>query len=152
MGRERFYCLGACALILERKGKVLLMRRANTGFGDGWYGLPGGGLNGNEPMKVATCREAKEELGIDICPKDLRYVCCLHIAPHFRTTEEVLMFCFKAIKWKGRIQNAEPDRCDDITFFDLKKLPHNILEGSHQCLKNYQTQEAFSELHWKSGN
>lgn len=147
--KERFRALVAAALLLVEKDQVLLMKRANTGFGDGLYGLPGGSIDGNEPIKKALVREAFEELGIHILPEDLTLSSVLHVAPHFRTPQEVFLFGFLATKYQGAIQNKEPHKCAEVTFFPLHALPTNILEGSHTIIQNMQNNHNFSELHWE---
>lgn len=146
--QNRFRCYVACALLLVQEGKVLLMKRANTGFGDGLYGLPGGSIDGNEPIKSALVREVQEELGISIEPDALELASVLHVAPHFRTPNEVFLFGFTTKKFTGSIQNKEPHKCDDIRFFPITQLPETILEGSKKLIENMQAHSNFSELHW----
>jgi 8-oxo-dGTP diphosphatase len=146
--KDRFRCYVAAALLLVQEGQILLMKRANTGFGDGLYGLPGGSLDGNEPIKSALAREAQEELGIHIEIDALELASCLHVAPHFRTPNEVLLFGFTVKKFTGVLQNKEPHKCDEIRFFPLTQLPDTILEGSRKLIENMQSHTNFSELHW----
>lgn len=51
-------------LILVKDGKVLLLRRANTGYEDGNYGLVAGHLDGDESATTGMVREASEESGL----------------------------------------------------------------------------------------
>lgn len=146
---SHFRCYVAVMLLLTRGDEVLLIRRANTGFGDGLWSLPGGGINGNEPIKQALIRETEEELGITVQDEALNFTTCLHVAPHFRTPNEVLLFCFHATEWSGEIENKEPDKCDSIQFFPLNAIPKEMLEGSALCLKNFVGHCPFSELHWQ---
>jgi len=149
MARDYFRCGAAVMLLIIRGGRVLLMRRSNTDFGDGFWGLPGGGLDGGEPIKEAIIREASEELGIEMKRDALEFTSCIHVAPHFRTPEEMLLFCFRAKKYRGHIVNKEPHKCTEIKFFPLAALPHDTLEGSRLAVHNYLKREPFSELHWK---
>jgi 8-oxo-dGTP diphosphatase len=48
-------------LVLIEDGKVLLMRRQNTGWGDGDYDLVAGHIDGQETLQAALSREAYEE-------------------------------------------------------------------------------------------
>ncbi|MDB6081680.1 MAG: hypothetical protein JWO53_952 [Chlamydiia bacterium] len=148
MKKEPFKCRVAACLILLQENQVLLMRRKNTGFGDGLYGLPGGNVDGNEPITQAVIREAHEELGIQLYSTDLIFASCLHVAPYFRTKDEALLFCFKATTYQGIIENLEPEKCDELRFFPLTALPENLLEGSKQALLNLLSNESFTELHW----
>ena len=51
-------------LVIRQGDRVLLARRENTGFKDGYFALPGGKHDGHEPITLAAVREAQEELGI----------------------------------------------------------------------------------------
>lgn len=71
-------------LLLTRKNnnnqvETLFQKRKNIGYCDGFYDLSASGhVDENESMKQAMCREAKEELGIDINVEDLEFVCMIH--------------------------------------------------------------------------
>lgn len=58
-------------IILEQDGKLLMMRRHNTGYQDGKYGLPSGHLEEKEFATVGTIREVAEEIGIVLKPKNI---------------------------------------------------------------------------------
>lgn len=63
MGRVRLPV--AVHTFLLRSGSVLLLRRCNTGFEDGNYGLVGGHLEGGESVTQAAIRECREEVRVD---------------------------------------------------------------------------------------
>lgn len=52
----RFKLILSIYVILIKDGRVLLLRRAHTGYEDGKYGLPSGHADGNETARSATCR------------------------------------------------------------------------------------------------
>ena len=62
----------AVHIFLLRENSVLLLRRAHTGYGDGNYSVVAGHLDGGESVTQAAVREAKEEVGVDLRPADLR--------------------------------------------------------------------------------
>jgi hypothetical protein len=77
-------------LVLTRGEAVLLGRRANTGFADGSWHVPGGRLEPGETLPQAAVREAAEELGIGVDPRDLRVACvCHHLDPDVLPRHEV---------------------------------------------------------------
>lgn len=71
MAMERFKLPSAVHLFLICDSQVLLSRRFNTGYEDGKYSVVAGHLNGDEEIKAAMIREAREEVGVEISPLDL---------------------------------------------------------------------------------
>ena len=53
MSKKRFEMPVAVHLFLIKKGKILLLRRFNTGYEDGNYSLVAGHVDGNEDVKSA---------------------------------------------------------------------------------------------------
>lgn len=68
---ERFIRNSAKALIIK-DGKMLAVKINDNG--DLFYIMPGGGQNTEELLPEAACREALEELGISVVPKELVFV------------------------------------------------------------------------------
>ena len=60
---RRFTVVSAVHLLMVERGRVLLSRRASTGFEDGRWSVPAGHLDGGETARAAAAREAHEELG-----------------------------------------------------------------------------------------
>lgn len=75
MERREFSTYLTVGLILIKNNKILLMKRCNTGYEDGKYGLVAGHVESKESLKQAIIREAKEEIGINLSKQDLEYVC-----------------------------------------------------------------------------
>ena len=48
MSKERFKLIVDVHLLLIKDGKIVLLKRANTGYEDGKYGLIAGHADGNE--------------------------------------------------------------------------------------------------------
>ena len=94
--KERYRFISAVYLILVKENKILLQKRANTGYEDGNYSLVSGHMDGNETIKQAMIREAKEEAGITISEKDLEISAFLHR----KTEPERFDFFLKCDKWK----------------------------------------------------
>jgi 8-oxo-dGTP pyrophosphatase MutT (NUDIX family) len=57
------YRLSAHAVITNDAGQVLQIKQS---YGDGRWGLPGGGLEPGETIHAALRRECHEELGVDV--------------------------------------------------------------------------------------
>ncbi len=60
------YPLAVHVFLLDRHGRVLLMRRAGSGYADGQLGLPAGHVDlGETPIECAV-REVAEEVGLAV--------------------------------------------------------------------------------------
>jgi 8-oxo-dGTP pyrophosphatase MutT (NUDIX family) len=72
------YVSAACVFPIKKTGNktmILLQKRANTGFADGyWEAGAAGHVDDGECMGEAMVHEAKEELGIIIKETDLQFI------------------------------------------------------------------------------
>lgn len=144
MSTSRFMMSAASHLLLIDKEKILLTRRFQTGYKDGWYAFPAGHLEADETATVAMIREAQEEVGVLIQPTDLMLA---HVM-HRRTNQEYVDFFFVCHKWRGTPTIAEPEKCDGIAWFELNALPENAIDFVKQAVSEYQAGRFYSELGW----
>ena len=56
---------------------------------------------------------------------------------------------FTAEKWDGEIENMEPQKCDDLSWFDLDNLPENIIPYIREVIKHIKNKVFYSEHGWK---
>ena len=142
---ERFKIYIAAYLVLKKKNQILLSRRFNTGFSDGDYSLVAGHLDGGETAKQSIIRESKEEANISLKPKDLTVT---HIQHRIGPDREYIDIYLSAEKWTGKIKVMEPNKCDDLRWFDLKKLPKNLIPSVKHALKCIEKGEFYGEFGW----
>ena len=69
MGKAIFK--SAVHMLITKNNKILLQKRKGSKLWPGYYALPAGHIDENENQYDALIREAKEELGIDIDPKNI---------------------------------------------------------------------------------
>lgn len=125
-------------LFIKQNNQVLLIRRKGTGFCDGMYSVPAGHVQKSETILQAAIREAKEEVGLKIEISDCRVVGTM-----FRhSTEARIDFFIEVNTWKGKPQNLEPHKCDDLSWFSEFELPSNTIPYIQKALLNG------SELLW----
>ncbi|MDE2717916.1 MAG: NUDIX domain-containing protein [Chloroflexota bacterium] len=134
----------AVHLLLVRDSKILMLRRYNTGYQDGNYSVVAGHIDGGEELKTAMIREAREEAGIDISPADLTVVGVIHLMED----DEYVSFFLHASRYSGDVVNREPDKCDDLTWFDLDDLPPNTIPYVRRAIQNYRNGIWFDSLGW----
>lgn len=143
---ERFHIAVSVNILLKKEGKYLLIRRANTGWADGYYTIPAGHLDGGEALTAAAVREAKEEVGVYIDPKDFKLVHVMHRSDR-NDDQERLDFYFSTEQWVGEPYLAEPEKSDDLIWSTASELPEHTLENVRRTLNAYETQ-LLSELNW----
>lgn len=123
----------AVHVFLLKEGSILLLKRANTGFKDGYWSVPAGRLNSGETIKKAMIREAKEEVGVKIDFKDLSKIVVTH---HKDDRGERLYFFSYCYSWKSEPKNIEIDKCEKIEWFNINNLPDKIVEHVKQVLND----------------
>ncbi len=133
---DRFSVKFAVCLLLRDDDKFLLSKRENTGWKDGWWALVSGHVDGGEAAELAMAREAKEEAGIDIAPKDLRLVYTMHRLSDKVENEFVDLF-FECKNWSGEVTNMEPQKCGGLEWFAADSLPNDTLDYIKKVIDNY---------------
>lgn len=146
---KRNSAIPASYLVLIENEKILLGLRENTGYMDGYWSLPSGHVEPLEAPTQGLIREAKEELGIEISSDDLK-VC--HILYRALNDVERVDFFFYCDKYKGEIFNAEPEKCKELKFLPLDKLPFNIVAYVLEALKAVGKQSIYSEYSENDSN
>lgn len=111
--------------------KVLLGRRANTGWMDGHLCPPGGHVEEGETPLIAAAREIEEELGVKIDPKDLEFAC---VAARNTSPIEYVAYEFIIRDKDYSFVNAEPEKCSDLVWVELDKLPSDIVDHFKQII------------------
>lgn len=118
--------VGVYLILQSETDEIVLIRRSNTGFGDGLLSLPSGKVEYGESLKEAAIREAQEECGIFIRISDLALV---HLTHRFkREDDERLDFFFLCNRWSGAPVNREPEKHSEIITCELSKLPHDMID------------------------
>ena len=143
---ERYLSRIGVDIFLERKNEIsgrkqiLMLKRAGTGYCDGYFDLPGGHLEANEDIFDGMIREAKEEIGITIKREDMEI---LHI--YHRYKGGMLKFVFKTYKYEDIPINNELDKCEKIEWIDFENLPENIVPSIKIELDNIKNGVYYSK-------
>jgi len=145
MTRIRHAAVPAVYVVLKKGDELLLMRRFNTGYQDGLYSLCSGHVEAGEFPVAGLVREIKEEIGVEVKLEDLQLVHTMYRAKRDETGERVDLF-FTCSKWSGEITNVEPQKCDDIQWFPMKKLPSNIIPFVKSALESIEQNTLYSEI------
>ena len=120
-------------IIIEKGGKILLIKRKNKPFKDTWA-LPGGFIDcGGETLKQAAIRELKEETSL-IVKLDGIFLFGVYSAIDRDPRGHVISHVYVAGKFKGILKAS--DDAIDAKFFSLLNLP-KLAFDHNTILKNY---------------
>jgi len=125
---------------------LLHKRNVGTDFHPGEYALPSGHVEAGESITHAIVREAKEEA--NIIPIDPRMD---HVSYRNENDHFTVDFFFTAYEYIGEIKNNEPDKCIELEWFRINKLPENTAPYIREALKhvlNLYKCDHFSEYGW----
>ena len=140
-------------LLFFRENQILLLRRFNTGYEDGNYSVPAGHLDGSETVRMAAVREAHEEIGVHIAIEDIAFATVMHrksddtLLPLSGTGERVDFFV-QVKGWDSEPFNAEPNKCDELRWYDMDALPENTIPYVKQAIQNCLDDVPFQEFGW----
>ena len=127
-----------------RGDTILLIRRFQTGYMDGHYSVPAGHLDGNEPVRMAAAREAREEVGVGIDPAKIFFAGVFHRSEG----DERVDFFVHVREWSGEPENTEPEKCDEIRWTGLDNLPENTIPYVRRAIENFRAGVVFEEFGW----
>ncbi|MER6809746.1 NUDIX domain-containing protein [Spirillospora sp. NPDC000708] len=138
-------------VVLRRHdGQVLMLRRYNTGYADGWLCPPAGRIEPGEDVLAAAIREAREETGVRLRREDARFAHVMH-----RTAETlpgpchaVSDFWFRFDRWEGEPRAAEPDKASEAVWIDPVRPPGDVIPHCALALAAIMRGEAFSVHGW----
>ena len=138
MSHNRFVVVPAAYVIFLREApdgagerEVLLQLRQGTGYMDGhWASAAAGHVERGESVYEAAARESREELGLE--GVQLTPVCAMQRT--FRDEDglaapidERVDYFFTSTLWAGEPRIVEPEKCADLRWFGLDRLPDPVV-------------------------
>lgn len=142
---KRHQLVPAAYLVLIHNNKILLQRRCYSDFENGNYGFASGHVDAGETFTKTLIREIKEEIGIILDKSDVKIV---HIMHRKGADSERIDVFYTTSKWVGEPKNMEPEKCDDLSWFDLNNLPKNTIAHIKFALEQIQKGNFYSEFGW----
>ena len=124
----------AHVFLMNGDDQVLLLRRYNTGYEDGKYSVVAGHIDGNEEVRAAAIREAREEAGIDIEISDIEVVGVIHR----KDEDERVAFFLAASRWSG-----------DLSWYSIHDLPANMVPYVRRGFENYLNGRFYDSFGWE---
>lgn len=125
------------AMIFNDKGELFLSKRSkNTKNEKGCWEIPGGAVDFGETLEHAVKRETMEEFGVEIEVLE-QFPAADHLIPS--ENQHWVPTTFLARLRPGQIPKImEPDKCDEIGWFALDKLPNPLSIITKIDLKTYK--------------
>ncbi len=124
---HRFTAAVAVYAVLRRDGRVLLLRRAGSGFHDGELSLPAGHVDEGEDALSAVVREVAEEVRITVDPAACRLALTGHSGPERPGDHTYVDLFFVVDTWAGEPVVGEPDKCAELVWGDVADLPADVI-------------------------
>lgn len=115
--------VGTGVYILNNKNQLLLTKRIGALSPNTWC-PPGGHLEFSEDFFTCAKRETKEESDLDVSEIEIMAVTNDYFSDE---QKHYVVIHMKAIQWSGEPKIMEPDKCLEIGWFDLDKLPEPLL-------------------------
>lgn len=130
-------------LLLIKDNQILLEKR---NFGTKLeYGLVGGHVEPNETLKQAAAREAFEEVGVKVDPRQISFQ---YFIDRRLENEHKIHFFFYTDQWQGTPDNKEPDKHIDIAWHPLDKLPGELAPLAKLAIQSLSNKEIYTEYGW----
>jgi 8-oxo-dGTP diphosphatase len=140
-------CVSVFALLV-RDGRLLLLRRAGSGWADGALAPPAGHLDGGEDAVTATLRELREETGVVGHPAGCRLALVAHSAPEFPGDEPYLNLFFVIAGWSGFPAIREPELCTELVWASPADLPADTVDYLAPVLRAIAAGEPLLTIGW----
>lgn len=144
LSSDRHMVRVAVFALVEQDGKVLLTKRANTGYKDGWYTLPSGHLEDGETVQETAVRELREETGLEARVEDVEVA---HVC-HNKEDLEYFNFYVVVKKWSGTPTNTEPKSCSEVAWYQKRDLPSNLIAYVRDALERIDRKDMYSNF-WR---
>jgi mutator protein MutT len=127
--------VGGGVLILNNKNETLLLKRGKNSKNEiGYWNKPGGAVDYGETLMAAMKREVKEEVGVDV--NIFGYL--LH-SDHILKKEKQHWVGFNLLGKvkKGTPKIMEPEKHDEMAWFNLHKLPKKLSQPTKEAIRDY---------------
>ncbi len=147
-GRDRSVCpqcgyihwrnpgVGAAVVVRDRRGRVLLIRRAGGATRPGFWAIPAGYVDYGEDVREAAQREMREETGLTVEVGDPVFV-----ASNFHDPAKLTVGIWFSGRVVGGVLQAGDD-ADDAAYFDLDDLPPLAFETDQVLLDRLRDEQA----------
>ncbi|MRX43056.1 NUDIX domain-containing protein [Agromyces kandeliae] len=134
-----FALIPAAYVFLVEGDRVLLQRRAGTGYYDGWWAASAAGhVDPGESVLAGAVRETREEIGVAVDEAGLEPITAMHrTAPTGLPIDQRLDVFFVARAWRG-IPELQEDTASALEWFALDDLPERVVHHERFALEGWR--------------
>ncbi|OEF69125.1 DNA mismatch repair protein MutT [Vibrio splendidus 1F-157] len=115
-------------LVFVSRNQLLLAFRQNTEAFDQYWGFPSGRIEDGESPLDAAEREALEETSVSTNELNL----AAELVDPSLPIRHYFYLCFD---WVDKIENAEPNLCRELRWFNLDELPEKCTPITYVAMK-----------------
>lgn len=139
---ENFVKLSVYGILIDKDNKILMQKRSNTNYANGWWSFPGGHVEPEESILTALKRELFEELGIQMKLEHCSFQLTLIRKPN--SGKRYVNFFYVIKDWSG-IPSVCDGKASDLIFFSTHHLPDPTLPYILEALKLIDRKIQFHE-------
>jgi len=130
-------------IIVNESGKILVGKR--RGAHAKKYSIPGGHLELGETFEAGAIREIKEETDLNI--KDPTVIAVTNNLETFREDGKHYISIILLVKqYLGELKNMEPDKCEELIWFDPHELPEPHFDASRLAVQCYLKKSVYEGI------
>jgi ADP-ribose pyrophosphatase YjhB (NUDIX family) len=140
------HAVGVHTVLIDDQDRILLGKRAaSSRLAGGKWSTTCGNLE-VESAPDGAAREVLEEIGVAIDPAELRFAHVTHFVNDQGFGPAFAVF-FLARTWAGTPRICEPDKCDELGWFDFDGLPTPIVPYVANALAHIRVGLTTERLH-----
>ncbi|MDR1850891.1 MAG: NUDIX domain-containing protein [Mycoplasmataceae bacterium] len=133
--------------LFKREGDktFVLLQLRKGGWGDNmWDASASGHIDHGETPTEAAQHEAVEEITVNVKTNDMKFISVIN--KRVNEDEIYYNFSFYSTQWTGTPNVNEPEKLYEIKWFDVKKLPKNMIADRKIAIKNYLNKISYGEI------
>jgi len=144
MQQHQFKMIASSYAFFIKENKILLSRRFQTGYEDRKLSVPAGHVEEKETLTQTLIRETREEVGITLVPSQFSLSHIMH-----RKSDDIRVdFFFRINSWKGAPKNMEPEKCNELVWAPIDKLPKDTIPYIAHAINCVRNNILYSEFGW----
>lgn len=128
---EQLIKLSVYGILVDTQGHILLQKRANTSYAEGWWSLPGGHVESGESITAAVQRELFEELNIETSRESCSF--CLTLIRKPQQVKRYVNFFYVIQHWSGEPVISD-NKASKLSFYSRTDLPDCTLPYIKEAL------------------